>query len=87
MNNRIKHLPNGDFEVVYESKVNASDLVIQLHDLARETKDNRIRTIADNLAEVAKDHSDKGYRESTHEKQAEFDRKRNYEWDEWKSIK
>jgi hypothetical protein len=56
--------------------MNASELVIQLHDLARETKDNRIRTIADNLAEVAKDHSDKGYRESTHEKQAEFARKR-----------
>jgi arginine decarboxylase-like protein len=57
--------------------MNASELVIQLHDLARETKDNRIRTIADNLAEVAKDHSDKGYRESTHEKQAEFAKKRN----------
>ena len=57
--------------------MNASELVIQLHDLARETKDNRIRTIADNLAEIAKDHSDKGYRESTHEKQAEFAKKRN----------
>ena len=60
--------------------MNASELVIQLHDLARETKDNRIRTIADNLAEVAKDHSDKGYKESTHEKQAEFARKRNYHY-------
>ena len=60
--------------------MNASELVIQLHDLARETKDNRIRTIADNLAEVAKDHSDKGYRESTHEKQAEFAKNRNYEY-------
>jgi hypothetical protein len=58
--------------------MNASELVIQLHDLARETRDNRIRTIADNLAEVAKDHSDKGYRESTHEKQVEFAKKRNY---------
>jgi hypothetical protein len=80
MNNTIKHLPNGDFEVLYESKLNASDLVIQLHDLARETKDNRIRTIADNLAEVAKDHSDKGYRESTLEKCQEFARKRNYHY-------
>jgi len=26
------------------------------------------------------------YQESTHEKQAEFDKKRNYEWDEWKPI-
>ena len=60
--------------------MNASELVIQLHDLARETKDNRIRKIADDLAEVAKDHSDKGYRESTHEKQAEFARKRNYHY-------
>jgi hypothetical protein len=34
----------------------------------------------DDLAEVAKDHSDKGYRESTHEKQAEFARKRNYHY-------
>ena len=61
--------------------MNASDLVIQLHDLARETMDIRIRTIADNLAEVAKDHSDKGYRESTHEKQAEFAKKRNYTYE------
>jgi hypothetical protein len=31
---------------------------------------------------------DKGYELSTHEKQAEFAKKRNYpEWDEWKSIK
>ena len=26
------------------------------------------------------------YELSTHEKQAEFARKRNYEWDEWKAI-
>jgi hypothetical protein len=61
-------------------KMNASELVIHLHDLARETKDSRIRMIADNLAEVAKDHSDKGYQESTLEKQAEFARKRNYHY-------
>jgi hypothetical protein len=60
--------------------MNASELVIQLHDLARETKDNRIRTIADNLAEVAKDHSDKGYKESTLEKCEEFAAKRNYHY-------
>ena len=81
MNNRIKHLPNGDFEVVYESKVNASDLVIQLHDLARDMKDSRIRKIADDLAEIAKWHSDKGYSESTLEKQAEFAKKRNYNYE------
>jgi hypothetical protein len=80
MNNTIKHLPNGDFEVLYESNVNASELVIQLHDLARDMKDSRIRKIADDLAEVAKDHSDKGYRESTHEKQAEFAKNRNYHY-------
>ena len=54
------------------------ELIIDLHDTARETKDNRIRKIADNLAEIAKDHSDKGYALSTHEKQAEFAKKRNY---------
>ena len=61
--------------------MNASDLVIQLHDLARETKDNRIRKIADDLAEIAKWHSDKGYSESTLEKQAEFAKKRNYNYE------
>ena len=53
------------------------------------------------LAEVGKwMDEDKGYQESTHEKQAEFAKKRNYhisntnnpidfptEWDNWKSIK
>ena len=29
---------------------------------------------------------DTEYQESTLEKQAEFDKKRNYEWDEWKPI-
>ena len=60
--------------------MNASDLVIQLHDLARETKDNRIRKIADDLAEIAKWHSDKGYRESTLEKCQEFAKQRNYHY-------
>ena len=32
--------------------------------------------------------SDKGYELSTHEKQAEFAKKRNYcPWDEWKATK
>ena len=55
--------------------MNASDLVIQLHDLARENNDNRIRKLADQLAEI-----DIEYRLSTHEKQAEFDKKRNYHY-------
>ena len=73
--------------------VSIQELIIELHDVARETKDNRIRKIADDLAEVAKDHSDKGYELSTHEKQAEFAKNRNYEytercpWDEWKATK
>jgi hypothetical protein len=57
--------------------MNASELVIQLHDLARETKDNRIRLLADELSVIGKDHSDKGYELSTHEKQAEFAKKRD----------
>ena len=56
--------------------MNANELVIELHNLARNTNDTRIRKIADELSEIAKWHSDKGYRESTHEKQAEFARKR-----------
>jgi hypothetical protein len=55
--------------------MNASELVIQLHDLARETKDNRIRRLADELAKI-----DNEYRLSTHEKQAEFAKKRNYHY-------
>ena len=31
--------------------------------------------------------SDKGYEVSTHEKQQEFEKIRNYEWDEWKANK
>jgi hypothetical protein len=56
--------------------MNASDLVIQLHDLARENNDIRIRRLADELAKI-----DNEYRLSTHEKQAEFDKKRNYTYD------
>lgn len=61
--------------------MNASELVIELHNLAREKNDVRIRKIADDLAEVSKWHSDKGYTESTHEKQAEFAKNRNYSYD------
>jgi hypothetical protein len=40
------------------------------------------------LNQAAENMSDKGYELSTHEKQAEFAKNRNYpEWDEWKSIK
>ena len=64
-------------------------LITQLHDLARENKDIRIRKIADELSEIAKEYrynllageaimSDKGYEISTLEKQEEFAKKRNY---------
>ena len=75
-------------------KLAISDLIIQLHDLARQQPDHKtniaIRKIADDLARVGNDQmddllataemmSDKGYELSTHEKQAEFARKRNYD--------
>ena len=74
-------------------KPTISDLIIQLHDLARQQPDTEtniaIRKLADDLAKIGNDQldnllngaeimSDKGYKESTHEKQAEFARKRNY---------
>jgi hypothetical protein len=52
MNNTIKHLPNGDFEVVYDTP----------------------------LGKAEEFHSDKGYKLSTHEKQAEFAKKRSYHY-------
>jgi hypothetical protein len=55
------------------------ELVIELHDLAREQKSQEIRKIADDLAEVGKMMSDKGYSLSTLEKQQEFAKKRNYD--------
>jgi radical SAM superfamily enzyme YgiQ (UPF0313 family) len=76
MNNKIKHLPNGDFEVVYDSTGEAST-----PELAKELERRR------NITRGAEHHSDKGYSLSTHEKQAEFARKRNLEWDEWKANK
>jgi hypothetical protein len=75
-------------------KKTISDLIIDLHDLARQQPDHKtniaIRKIADDLARVGNEQledlltgaeimSDKGYKESTHEKQAEFARKRNYD--------
>ena len=58
------------------------DISTQLHDIARGQNDiridNQLRNIADTLYKAGKDMSDKGYELSTHEKQAEFARKRNY---------
>jgi hypothetical protein len=71
-----------------------SDLIIELHQLAREQADFKtnlaIQKIADDLARVGNEQledlltgaeimSDKGYELSTHEKQAEFAKKRNYD--------
>jgi hypothetical protein len=76
-------------------KLAISDLIIQLHDLARQQPDhktnNAIRKIADDLARVGNEQvedllataemmSDKGYELSTHEKQEEFMKKRNYNY-------
>jgi len=71
-----------------------SDLIIELHQLAREQPDHRtdmaIRRIADDLAKVGNEQhenllagdttigNDKGYELSTHEKQQEFAKQRNY---------
>lgn len=75
-------------------KKSISDLIIELHQLAREQPDFKtnlaIQKIADDLAKVGNEQLDNllagalqhddgiGYEESTHEKQAEFARKRNY---------
>jgi len=74
-------------------KLTISDVIIQLHDLARQQPDAvtniAIRKLADNLAKIgntqldnllngAEIMSDKGYTESTLEKQAEFAKKRKY---------
>jgi hypothetical protein len=65
--------------------MNANDLVIELHNLGRETNDIRIRKLADELSEIAKSHSDKGYELSTHEKSIEFSDKRNYHYSNTKN--
>jgi hypothetical protein len=80
MNNKIKQQPNGDFEVVYESTGEAT-YEMSTPELAKELERRR------NITRGAEHHSDKGYSLSTHEKQAEFARKRNHEWDEWKANK
>lgn len=75
-------------------KKSISDLIVDLHKLARQQPDFKtnlaIQKIADDLAKVGNEQvedllataemmSDKGYELSTHEKQAEFARKRNYD--------
>jgi hypothetical protein len=70
-----------------------SDLIIELHQLAREQPDDKSRfaiiKIADDLAKVGNEQledlltgaeimSDKGYSLSTHEKQEQFAKQRNY---------
>jgi hypothetical protein len=75
-------------------KKTISDLIIDLHDLARQQPDHKtniaIRKIADDLAKVGNEQledllagaeimSDKGYSLSTHEKQQEFAKQRNYD--------
>jgi hypothetical protein len=52
---------------------NLQDLVIELHDIARETKDDRLRTIADNLNGI-----DNEYRLCSLEEAERFAEKRNY---------
>jgi hypothetical protein len=71
MNNKIKHLPNGDFEVVYDS-TGETTYEMSTPELAKELERRR------NITRGAEHHSDKGYSLSTHEKQAEFARKRHY---------
>ena len=53
----------------------ASELVIQLHDLAREKNDNRIRKLADDLTEINNE-----YRLASLEEALVFDKKRNYHY-------
>jgi hypothetical protein len=72
MNNKIKHLPNG-FEVVYESTGEAT-YEMSTPELAKELERRR------NITRGAEHHSDKGYSLSTHEKQAEFAKQRNYHY-------
>jgi hypothetical protein len=54
----------------------ASELVIQLHDLAREKNDNRIRKLADDLTEINNE-----YRLVSLEEALQFDMKRNYTYE------
>jgi hypothetical protein len=76
-------------------KKTISDLIIDLHQLAREQPDHKtnlaIQKIADALARVGNEQvedllataemmSDKGYELSTHEKQEQFAKQRNYNY-------
>jgi len=75
-------------------KKSISDLIIELHQLARQQPDFKtnlaIQKIADDLARVGNEQledllagaeimSDKGYSLSTHEKQEQFAKQRNYD--------
>jgi hypothetical protein len=77
-------------------KKSISDLIIELHQLARQQPDFKtnlaIQKIADDLARVGNEQledllagaeimSDKGYTVSTHEKQALFEKKRNFKYE------
>ena len=54
----------------------ASELVIHLHDLAREKNDNRIRKLAHDLTEINNE-----YRLVSLEEALQFDMKRNYTYE------
>lgn len=54
----------------------ASEIIIELHNLARETNDDRIRKLADDLAEI-----DNEYRLCTLKEAEEFAKKRNYDYE------
>jgi hypothetical protein len=54
---------------------NLQELVIELHDIARENNDDRLRKIADNLNGI-----DNEYRLCSLQEAEEFAKKRNYEW-------
>jgi len=64
MNNTIKSLANGDFEVIplddplflkSQHKRRIDDMIIELHDIARETNNTFLRRIADQLSEAKKE--------------------------------
>lgn len=55
--------------------MNASELVIELHNLARANNDIRIRKLADSLSNINNE-----YRLVSLEEAEEFDRKRNYHY-------
>jgi hypothetical protein len=58
------------------NRMKASEIIIELHNLARETNDDRIRKLADDLAEI-----DNEYRLCTLKEAEEFAKKRNYDYE------